>query len=135
MGNLVIELHIFCRMLDKGDTDIDIQFYCLHAACSGIRIPSHPNSDLQNTMQMFYILAFVLVQLILIYCFTVLVIPYFRFYIGDKYVQYAGYNEIGELNNIIIVYPQAVASSILLNLNGCWDWWGYTGTYYGNTYI
>ena len=42
----------------------------------------------------------------------------------------AGYNEVGELNNIIILYPQAIAT--VSNPNGCWDWWGYTVTFYGN---
>ncbi|XP_025083450.1 uncharacterized protein LOC112557673 [Pomacea canaliculata] len=45
--------------------------------------------------------------------------------IGDAYVRHAGYNEVGEANNIIILYPQVTAS--LTNPNGCWDWWGYTG--------
>ncbi|KAK3577426.1 hypothetical protein CHS0354_032275 [Potamilus streckersoni] len=46
-------------------------------------------------------------------------------YIGENYVSHAGYNEVGELNNIIILYPQVIKS--LTNPQGCWDWWGYTG--------
>ena len=49
--------------------------------------------------------------------------------IGDKYVRHAGYNEVGEANNIIILYPQVTAT--LTNPMGCWDWWGYTGPLYG----
>ncbi|KAH3739752.1 uncharacterized protein LOC127851632 [Dreissena polymorpha] len=45
--------------------------------------------------------------------------------IGDAYIRHGGYNEVGELNNIIILYPQTVTSAT--NPNGCWDWWGYTG--------
>ncbi|KAK3106431.1 hypothetical protein FSP39_019772 [Pinctada imbricata] len=52
-----------------------------------------------------------------------------RTIIGEKYVRYAGYNEVGEANNIIILYPQAIKT--LSNPNGCWDWWGYTGLYFG----
>jgi len=48
---------------------------------------------------------------------------------GDKFVQNAGYNEVGELNNIIIVYPQATSTDV--NVNGCWDGAGYTSGYYG----
>ncbi|XP_033731830.1 uncharacterized protein LOC117321514 [Pecten maximus] len=48
--------------------------------------------------------------------------------IGDVYVRHAGYNEVAELNNIIILYPQVI--STVSNPNGCWDWWGYTGTYF-----
>ncbi|XP_045196738.2 uncharacterized protein LOC123551697, partial [Mercenaria mercenaria] len=47
--------------------------------------------------------------------------------IGDAYVRHGGYNEVGELNNIIILYPQAKASTVPVNIAGCWDWWGYTG--------
>ena len=42
----------------------------------------------------------------------------------------AGYNEVGELNNIIIIYPQATPTNAT-NPYGCWDWWGYTVSYYG----
>ncbi|CAL1528372.1 unnamed protein product [Lymnaea stagnalis] len=48
--------------------------------------------------------------------------------IGDVYVKHSGYNEVGELNDIIILYPQVLVSS--LNPMGCWDWFGYTGIYY-----
>ncbi|KAH9494826.1 hypothetical protein Btru_017926 [Bulinus truncatus] len=48
--------------------------------------------------------------------------------IGDVYVRHSGYNEVGELNDIIILYPQVVVSA--LNPMGCWDWFGYTGIYY-----
>lgn len=45
--------------------------------------------------------------------------------IGEAYVRHAGYNEVGEANNIILLYPQVVLS--LTNPQGCWDWFGYTG--------
>ncbi|KAM9312813.1 poly(3-hydroxybutyrate) depolymerase-like [Gastrophryne carolinensis] len=48
--------------------------------------------------------------------------------VGDKYARYAGYNQVADLNNFIILYPQA--KSNVTNLNGCWDWWGYTGIAY-----
>ncbi|OWF49907.1 uncharacterized protein LOC110451096 [Mizuhopecten yessoensis] len=48
--------------------------------------------------------------------------------IGDIYVRHTGYNEVAELNNIIILYPQVIPT--VSNPNGCWDWWGYTGVYY-----
>jgi len=36
-------------------------------------------------------------------------------------------NEIAEANDIIVLYPQAKASSFSpSNPNGCFDWWGYT---------
>ncbi|XP_048780035.1 uncharacterized protein LOC125683202 isoform X2 [Ostrea edulis] len=48
-----------------------------------------------------------------------------RHYINEDYVRNGGYNEVGELNDIIILYPQVVPT--LLNPSGCWDGYGYTG--------
>jgi hypothetical protein len=50
--------------------------------------------------------------------------------IQDVYAKNAAYNEVGELNNIIILYPQAVSSALMSNPNGCWDWWGYVNAKY-----
>ena len=46
--------------------------------------------------------------------------------IDEDYVRNAGYNEVGELNNIVIFYPQTIRSfTVPYNPNGCFDWWGY----------
>jgi hypothetical protein len=42
--------------------------------------------------------------------------------IGDVFAVHAGYNGVAEMNNIIVLYPQ-VASNILINPYGCWDWY------------
>jgi len=47
-----------------------------------------------------------------------------------QYVEDTGYNNWAESNNIIVLYPQAIASTALSNPNGCWDWWGYTNANY-----
>ena len=48
-------------------------------------------------------------------------------YIGFQFVQHAGYNEIAELNNFIILYPQIERSEIWpRNHAACWDTYGYT---------
>lgn len=52
-----------------------------------------------------------------------------RYTLGDEFARNAGYNEVGELNNIIVLYPQAVPTPGP-NLYGCWDWWGYTNENY-----
>lgn len=44
--------------------------------------------------------------------------------IDTKYIEFAGYNHVAEANDIIILYPQI--KSTPLNLNGCWDYFGYT---------
>jgi len=48
--------------------------------------------------------------------------------INATFVVSAGYNQWAETNKLVIIYPQAAANT--LNPEGCWDWWGYTGTAY-----
>ncbi len=50
---------------------------------------------------------------------------------GDKYPLNAGYLETAEANNIIVIFPQIKSS--INNPNGCWDWYGYTGSDYGRS--
>uniref|UniRef100_A0A7S3JKQ8 Poly(3-hydroxybutyrate) depolymerase n=1 Tax=Euplotes harpa TaxID=151035 RepID=A0A7S3JKQ8_9SPIT len=51
--------------------------------------------------------------------------------ISMQYVENTAYNEVAEDNNLVILYPQA-AKAMLVNPNGCWDWWGYTTSSYAN---
>jgi len=51
--------------------------------------------------------------------------------VGNVFVQNAGFNEWAEANNIIVLYPQAIASTLEPeNPSGCWDWWGYNEAAY-----
>jgi poly(3-hydroxybutyrate) depolymerase len=51
--------------------------------------------------------------------------------IGDSYYAHAGYNEWADTNDLVILYPQTVATMLgPLNPNGCWDWWGYVSPDY-----
>jgi poly(3-hydroxybutyrate) depolymerase len=57
--------------------------------------------------------------------------------IKDVFVRNAGYNGWAAAHDTIVLYPQVQASEptllawwLPLNPNGCWDWWGYTGTDY-----
>ncbi len=47
--------------------------------------------------------------------------------IGDKFVTESGLDEWADTNNLIVLYPYAVAAQgpTPYNPNGCWDWWGY----------
>ena len=47
-----------------------------------------------------------------------------REWLGDEYVVNTGYNEVAELNDIIMLYPQ-VKPNLPENEEGCWDFWGY----------
>lgn len=51
-------------------------------------------------------------------------------FLGDRFASTVGLNEWAQTNRIIVVYPQVESS--LMNPNGCWDWWGYTGKDYSN---
>jgi len=50
-------------------------------------------------------------------------------YNGTTFVKNTGYERWADNNHLVILYPQAV-SIPLLNPNGCWDWWGYSGADY-----
>jgi len=50
--------------------------------------------------------------------------------VGDVFARNSGYNQVAELNDIIILYPQATVSYAPSNPNGCWDWWAYTNDKY-----
>lgn len=53
---------------------------------------------------------------------TLLSNKYFSEKIGDQYTTLSGYNEVAELNDIIVIYPQTIAKPMDGNRNGCWDW-------------
>ncbi len=53
-------------------------------------------------------------------------------YIGNSYANNTGFNSWAEANNVIVLYPYVVSSSVApYNPNGCWDWWAYTDVFYG----
>ena len=52
-------------------------------------------------------------------------------YVGSEYVDDSGYNAWADTNDLIVLYPQTTASfSDPTNPNGCWDWWGFSGSNY-----
>jgi poly(3-hydroxybutyrate) depolymerase len=54
-------------------------------------------------------------------------------FVGDVFAKKAGYLEVAELNDIIVLFPQILQSSFSpQNPNGCFDWWGYGSTNYAN---
>jgi poly(3-hydroxybutyrate) depolymerase len=48
--------------------------------------------------------------------------------VHDDFIRDTGYNGHAAANNLVILYPQATRSSA--NPNGCWDFWGYSGSDY-----
>lgn len=49
--------------------------------------------------------------------------------VGNTFALRAGYLEVAEVNNIIVLFPQVVAT--LSNPNACFDWWGYLNAFFG----
>ena len=46
--------------------------------------------------------------------------------IGTKFITESGINEWADTNGVIVIYPYAIKSSTVpVNPQGCWDWWGY----------
>lgn len=50
-------------------------------------------------------------------------------YYGTTFVKNTGYDRWADNNHLVVLFPQAV-SIPMLNPNGCWDWWGFTGEEY-----
>lgn len=51
--------------------------------------------------------------------------------IGDVLAEQSGLLRWAESNDLIVLFPQAAASSIApMNPLACWDWWGYSGANY-----
>jgi len=49
-----------------------------------------------------------------------------RTLVGDTVPRKAGYMEVADLNDIVVLFPQTVSSVVPVNPSACWDWWGYT---------
>ncbi len=49
--------------------------------------------------------------------------------VGSNYIHNGGFMEVAELNNIIVLFPQAKETKE--NRYGCWDYFGFTGEHYG----
>ena len=46
--------------------------------------------------------------------------------IGMTFIQTAGINEWADTNQVIVLYPQTIATAATgYNPQGCWNWWGY----------
>ena len=48
--------------------------------------------------------------------------------VGDTFAKSTGFSRWADTNRLIVVFPQASASTV--NPQACWDWWGYTGRGY-----
>jgi hypothetical protein len=46
--------------------------------------------------------------------------------VGDAFARHSGLNAWAAGNRLLVLYPQTGKGAV----NGCWDWWGYTGAGY-----
>jgi poly(3-hydroxybutyrate) depolymerase len=49
-------------------------------------------------------------------------------HVHDAFYRHGGYNRWAEPNAIVVLYPQVAEQAV--NPEGCWDWWGYSGSDY-----
>jgi poly(3-hydroxybutyrate) depolymerase len=54
-------------------------------------------------------------------------------FVQGAFIKHNQLNNYAEANNLIVLYPQAIATPVL-NPDGCWDWWAYTGEQYATKY-
>ena len=50
-----------------------------------------------------------------------------QYLLGDEFPELANLDTYADTNNLVVLYPQAIASVVPVNPEGCWDWWGYDG--------
>ena len=50
-----------------------------------------------------------------------------KYLLGDEFPELANLDTYADTNNLVVLYPQAIASVLPFNPEGCWDWWGYDG--------
>jgi poly(3-hydroxybutyrate) depolymerase len=50
-----------------------------------------------------------------------------QYLLGDEFPELANLDSYADTNKLVVLYPQAIASVIPGNPEGCWDWWGYDG--------
>jgi poly(3-hydroxybutyrate) depolymerase len=51
-----------------------------------------------------------------------------EYLLGEQFPELANLDTYADTNNLVILYPQAIASVIPFNPEACWDWWGYDGS-------
>ena len=51
-----------------------------------------------------------------------------RTFVGEGFARDTGFARWADTNNLIVLFPQTATTP--LNPQGCWDWWGYTGSDY-----
>ncbi len=49
-------------------------------------------------------------------------------FVGDNFPKFSYLDNYADTNNLVVLYPQTSISVVRGNPQGCWDWWGFTGS-------
>jgi hypothetical protein len=51
-----------------------------------------------------------------------------QYLLGGEFPELGNLDTYADTNNLVVLYPQAIASVLPYNPEGCWDWYGYDGS-------
>ena len=47
--------------------------------------------------------------------------------IGSEFIETAGFMEVADSNDMVVLFPSTVARALIANPYGCFNWYGYLG--------
>ena len=47
--------------------------------------------------------------------------------IGSEFIETAGFMEVADSNDMVIIFPSTIARALIANPGGCFNWFGYLG--------
>jgi poly(3-hydroxybutyrate) depolymerase len=50
-----------------------------------------------------------------------------QYLLGDEFAEWGNVDTYADTNNLVVLYPEAIATTLPVNPQGCWDWFGYNG--------
>ncbi|GAA4990242.1 PHB depolymerase family esterase [Kitasatospora paranensis] len=50
-----------------------------------------------------------------------------QYLLGDEFAEWGNLDTYADTNNLVVLYPEAIATALPVNPQGCWDWFGYNG--------
>ncbi|MEU8620449.1 PHB depolymerase family esterase [Streptomyces sp. NPDC048623] len=50
-----------------------------------------------------------------------------QYLLGDEFAERGNLDTYADTNDLVVLYPQAIATTVPYNPQGCWDWFGYNG--------
>ncbi|MCD0486001.1 PHB depolymerase family esterase [Streptacidiphilus sp. ASG 303] len=50
-----------------------------------------------------------------------------QYLLGTAFAELGNLDTYADTNDLVVLYPQAIATTLPVNPQGCWDWFGYNG--------